>query len=44
MSTKIEQKPKNERERVGRDITPIEEIIVLEERIGTSIGTVGTPK
>jgi hypothetical protein len=43
MSKKIEQKQKTERES-DRNITPIEEIIVLEERIGTTIGTVGTPK
>jgi len=42
MSKKIEQTQKTEK--AGRDITPIEEIIVLEERIGTAIGTVGTPK
>lgn len=42
MAKKIEKTQKTERE--GRDITPIEEIIVLEERVGTAIGTVGTPK
>lgn len=30
--------------RADKDATPIEEIVILEERAAVAIGTVGTPK